>query len=376
MSIGGKGRGQVPYEVSLCCLVACLTVLAGGCGSDGEVGWVAPQRPTATSVATLTPPNTSTPTISPTATGTTTRTPTPTSTFTATGTITPTGTITGTPTQTRTPRNTATSTNTATATPTPTITPTPTATRTDKPTPGPETVVLVVNNAQAEEGGQVEVPITLRTGGKDVVRVEHDLLFDRTVLDLLEPSTDCWIDPNISVGEAGCLSVPQVGPCKTLQRNLAACPGATGCPSGFTGKRLHAVIRSPYNSNRIPDGPLYACRFRARSGFVGSTWVDSVNEKAYGPANVSLPAGGINGLVVLVVPPTPEPTVTRTPTVEGVSNCCVDRTAENEPGCDDAACAACVCAVPLVGEFCCTDLWDATCADIAAQECRDACPCR
>jgi hypothetical protein len=210
------------------------------------------------------------------------------------------------------------------------------------------------------------VVVSLETAGKVVARVEHDLLFDSAILQLLEPASDCELNPALGVGEPGCVEVPEVGPCKTLQRNLATCPGASGCPPGFTGKRLHAVVASSSNSNAIPDAPLYTCRFRVTAGFLGTTPVDSVNAQAKSSSGTALPAAGMNGLVTIVEPPPPTPQV---------SNCCTDRSEEDEAGCDDADCAACVCNVPETGAFCCSVLWDAICADIAQVECGAECPC-
>jgi hypothetical protein len=227
-------------------------------------------------------------------------------------------------------------------------------------------VVLAVNDAEGEEGSSVDVAVSLLTAGKVVASAEHDLLFDSSILQLPDPASDCEINPALGVGQPGCLSDPQVGPCKTLQRNLANCPGATGCPPGFTGKRLHAVVTSIDNKNPIPEGSLYTCRFQISDGFLGATWVDTVNEKATAPDGSTLLADGINGFVTIIVPPipTPEP-----------SNCCTDRTDDGNPGCEDDACEACVCSVFPAGEFCCTDLWDATCVDIATQECEAECQC-
>lgn len=55
---------------------------------------------------------------------------------------------------------------------------------------------------------------------------------------------------------------------------------------------------------------------------------------------------------------------------DGGSTCCVGR--EDLPGCDDAACEACVCAQD---EFCCTAVWDVQCASRAVEQCADLCPC-
>jgi hypothetical protein len=217
-----------------------------------------------------------------------------------------------------------------------------------------------------EAGNSVEVAVSLETAGKVVARVEHDLLFDSAILQLVEPAVDCEINPALGVAEPSCADAPEEGPCKTLQRNLANCPGATGCPSGFTGKRLHAVVASGSNSNAIPDAVLYTCRFHVAEGFLGATWVDSASAQAKAPNSSGLTTAGVNGLVTIIEPPTPTPQA---------SNCCTDRTEEDEAGCDDEGCAACVCNVPQTGAFCCLVLWDAICADIAHVECAGECPC-
>ncbi len=205
--------------------------------------------------------------------------------------------------------------------------------------------------------------VSLVTAGKAIASIEHDLLFETSALELLEPASDCTVNPVIGTGESGCLADPQLGPCKTLQRNLVSCPGSTGCPPGFSGRRLHVKLSSNFNDNPIPEGTLYSCEFHVQSDFAGTSLVDSQNEKAYAPSGSGIAVVGFDGTVD-IVPPTPEP-----------SDCCSDRAWEGVGGCDDSACEACVCAVPAVGEFCCSSLWDATCADIASNECAGECPC-
>jgi hypothetical protein len=367
MSIGTKGLRDVPRVLVFCALLACGAWALAGCGNDAEVGFVLPPpESTPTGLPTLTPPKTFTPLPSFTPTNSPTRTKTSTPTGLPTATITATGTISGTPTKTKTPRNTATITWTPTATKTPTNTRTPTSTRTPQPAPSPGTVVLAVNDAEAEENGPVVVLVSLDTAGKLVAYVEHNLLFDSTILQLVEPASDCELNPDLGVGEPGCIESPQVGPCKTLQRNLAICPGASGCPPGFTGKRLHATVASNSNSNAIPGGALYTCRFRVTPGFLGTTPVDSANAVAKSPSGATLAAAGMNGIVSIVEPPPPTPQP---------SNCCTDRSADDQAGCDDDNCADCVCNVPESGAFCCAVLWDATCADIAHVECAAECQC-
>jgi len=232
-----------------------------------------------------------------------------------------------------------------------------------------------VNGGAGESGGQIEIAVSLFTAGLDVARVEQDLLFDDSVLQILEPATDCQINPALGAAQPGCIGEPQVGPCKTLQRNLADCPGAAGCPQGFTGKRLHIGVVSIYNRNPIPDGTLYRCRFTASAGVSGTTSVDSRNEQAYDPNNSDLPTDGINGLVTVFAPATVTPTMEEPSPTPGGSNCCTDRSQEGLAGCDDAVCEACVCNVPPEGSFCCEQLWDALCADIAGVECEAECGC-
>ena len=53
----------------------------------------------------------------------------------------------------------------------------------------------------------------------------------------------------------------------------------------------------------------------------------------------------------------------------GVSSCCLN---SGGPGCDDAACEACVCAID---DFCCGVAWDGICASIALTDCAASCPC-
>lgn len=60
--------------------------------------------------------------------------------------------------------------------------------------------------------------------------------------------------------------------------------------------------------------------------------------------------------------PTPSPTPL-------LSDCCAER---DGTGCEDATCAACVCGVDPI---CCSEQWDATCADEAALNCASVCAC-
>jgi len=60
--------------------------------------------------------------------------------------------------------------------------------------------------------------------------------------------------------------------------------------------------------------------------------------------------------------PTPSPT-------PELSDCCADR---DGPGCADATCEACVCGVDPI---CCSEEWDGTCADEAAINCAAVCAC-
>jgi hypothetical protein len=62
-----------------------------------------------------------------------------------------------------------------------------------------------------------------------------------------------------------------------------------------------------------------------------------------------------------------------TPTPTPGGDCC---SVHDGPGCDDATCQACVCAVENQ-EFCCTDQWDGFCVDVARtiEDCAGSCPC-
>jgi hypothetical protein len=53
----------------------------------------------------------------------------------------------------------------------------------------------------------------------------------------------------------------------------------------------------------------------------------------------------------------------------GVSDCCDIR---DDGGCEDAACEDCVCAMD---DFCCSGVWDGSCADTAADACNSTCLC-
>jgi len=226
-----------------------------------------------------------------------------------------------------------------------------------------------VADATAFVDTRLEVEVSLHGGGHEVAEVEHDILFDTDFLLLVQPSTDCWINPDVGAAQDGCIGDPQQGPCKRLQRNLQSCPGSSGCPSGFEGMRLNIVVGSTFNRNPIPDGLLYTCEFSVLTERTGPTWIDSRNARATAPDQSNLPADGVDGIVVVLAEPTP------TPTPQPPSNCCEAREDEFDVGCNDPVCEQCVCSVPVAGEPCCTIVWDAICADVAAVECADKCLC-
>lgn len=72
--------------------------------------------------------------------------------------------------------------------------------------------------------------------------------------------------------------------------------------------------------------------------------------------------------------PSPSPAATATPTPDRVpaNDCCAGRGPAGGPGCSLPGCESCVCDVD---DFCCTEFWDGSCADIADAECLDDCAC-
>ncbi|GBD26040.1 Anti-sigma-I factor RsgI2 [bacterium HR30] len=232
--------------------------------------------PTATAsstpTTTLTPTNTPTATFTWTPTYTSTETPTHTATATMTPTNTPTATFTWTPTYTLTETPTHTATATMTPTNTPTETPTPTATETMTPTltptetpfpecpeprsapDGPSVYVddrTLVVTGDPRAARVVPIYVKLATGGRNVARVENDLVLSDRVSIVARPDgrPDCTV--NSSLGKDAAFVFGPVG-CN---------PDAGSCTS------VRAVIFSLDNVEPIPDGStLYTCRARAWNG--------------------------------------------------------------------------------------------------------------
>jgi hypothetical protein len=169
-------------------------------------------------------------------------------------------------------------------------------------------------------GGQVAIPVTLVSEGQQVAGTQNDIVFDPDQADLARVQ-DCVINPAISDRAEGCEDDPTSGPCKQLNRNLADCPAAQGCPTGSEGlRRFRAIILSLANTTAIPDGVLYTCTFNVASGLAEGTMIElqNLNFGSSNPGGQPLTTTGANGVIEIIgVPPTdtptPQPTSTNTP---------------------------------------------------------------
>jgi hypothetical protein len=217
---------------------------------------------------------------------------------------------------------TATRTQTLIMTPTPTRTPTTPVVITPTPTTTlPAGAVRVsIGHGSGAPGSTVQIDVSLQTNGQDVAGTQNDIVFDPALVNLTTAS-NCQINAAIGDKLAGCDDDPQVGPCKQLQRNLADCPAAEGCPPGSDGmRRFRGFVFSTLNVNTIPDGVLYTCTFTVTGQIAATAVLQNLNFLASDPNGIAPTTVGGDGSVT-VLGPTPTlgvasatPTLTRTPT--------------------------------------------------------------
>jgi hypothetical protein len=208
--------------------------LPGSLGANGTVivSFGFPPTPTPTTVAVQTS----------TATASRTRTPGLTATATASGTV-PTATVTQT--------ETATSIGAVTATPTPTQT--------------TAAVRIAVGSAVGIPGDTVVVEVTLASAGLAVAATANEIDLRVDALELAP--TDCTVNPLIG---------------KSLVTTLIE--------EDETLARLRFFVTASQNSNPIPDGVLYACRFHIRSGTLPDRYpLTNRAPAAFDPVGMPLP---------------------------------------------------------------------------------------
>jgi len=176
-------------------------------------------------------------------------------------------------------------------------------------------VVVQVGSANADPNSTtVQISVSMVTSDASIAGVQNDIIFDPALVDLSKAS-DCVINPDIGDKLAECDEDPQTAPCKQLQRNLADCPAAAGCPEGSEGlKRFRAIILSTANVNTIPDGVLYTCNFTVKAAS-GTAMLENLNFGSSDPGGTAVTTDGCNGQVVIGGGPVVDtPTPTETPT--------------------------------------------------------------
>jgi MYXO-CTERM domain-containing protein len=198
----------------------------------------------------------------------------------------------------------------------PTVTPTPEPTEEPCASPAAGEVVVQVGSGSGDPNTTVQIDVSMATSGVNIAGVQNDIIFDPALVNLAK-SSDCVINAAIGPNQPGCDDDPQTAPCKTLQRNLAACPAAAGCPEGSDGMmRFRAILLSTANVNTIPDGVLYTCTFKVTGG-TGTAVLENLNFGSSDPDGNAVTTNGCNGKVVIGGAPPPETaTPTETPTEE------------------------------------------------------------
>jgi len=214
-------------------------------------------------------------------------------------------------------------------------TPTPTEEEEECPTPVAGGAVVQIGSANIEPGtATVAIPVSMVTSDASIAGVQNDIIFDPAIVNLSKAG-DCVINSAIGDKLTECEEDPPTAPCKQLQRNLADCPAAAGCPSGSEGlRRFRGIILSTSNVNVIPDGVLYTCTFTVTGGEGQTAVLQNLNFGSSDPAGSAKTTGGCDGKVKIggvaqptntpthtVIPPTNTPAVnTPTSTVTPVIN--------------------------------------------------------
>lgn len=210
------------------------------------------------------------------------------------------------------PVPTATTTPTATATPTATthvvITATPTSTL-------PAGAVRVsVGHGIGAPGSTVQIEISLQTNGQAVAGTQNDIVFDPSLVNLTRAS-DCVINPAIGDRLPECEEDPPTAPCKKLERALADCPAAEGCPEGSEGlRRFRGLVFATGNVNPIPSGVLYTCTFTVTGQIAATATLRNLTVGAADPNGTALETIGGDGSITILGPTATTAAVSATPT--------------------------------------------------------------
>ena len=134
-------------------------------------------------------------------------------------------------------------------------------------------VRINVTTGLPDSEGRIAVDVVIDSDGESVGGFQNDIVFDHTVA-RLDRAADCRINRAIGTtplgtepGAVTCEDDRTIGPCKTLNSNLAPCAGdpvPDGCPAEAPDySRFRAIVASTQvpNDNAIPDGIAYTCTF-------------------------------------------------------------------------------------------------------------------
>lgn len=143
--------------------------------------------------------------------------------------------------------------------------------------------------------------------GEGVGGIQNDIIFDNTVLSL-DPR-DCVINPAIGLfplgtGETTCLEDTSIGACKNLSKTVYQCTSAFvgDCPAEFGSDHsaFRAIIAATAaaNTNDIPPGSMYTCRFGVIDRTALPTTLVATRTFASDAVGGVLAAAGVNGVVL------------------------------------------------------------------------------
>jgi CSLREA domain-containing protein len=164
-----------------------------------------------------------------------------------------------------------------------------------------------------------------------------------------------------------CSGASPGGACATAQEGQLL---TLECPSGVIAEIQFASYGTPSGTcGQYSTGACHAANssdvvFSACAG-LSSCSIQAINEVFGDPCSGTGKALFVQARCGAPGEPTP------TPTPGGPSGCCVPNPS-NEPGCGDATCEACVCAID---DACCSKVWDASCASTGSIDCAASCNC-
>jgi len=192
---------------------------------------------------------------------------------------------------------------TITNTPTPTVpSPTPTPTSTPAPpTATPGGAFITLGTATGSPGDQVTFSAILTVGNATIASVQNNITFDSVNTPIAAVA-----------GGPQCTLNPQINKLALFIFKPNGCSGAS-----CTGILAAALPPLPPNTNApIPDGAvLYTCTVNiASSAALGNYRLTTDTVEGSDPVGKPVPVSGVDGMIVVVPPPTATPTFTPTPT--------------------------------------------------------------